>query len=366
MKKILTFLDYNLSVRGGAQYSSLLIMKELENDFDFSVVMPGIDTSPEVSSILLKNLDYFPSLFKKPFTYLELLVSLKMTVDKIDCDIYHCQMPVSLTAIGLLKKLNLIKKKPLIYTDRGLFEDYHWINKCFFKWLSSDIDTFITTTHKNKLDWCRYLGNRVQIQTIYNTSYTCFESSNNIYQREDRDSINIGFAGRYCDVKDWPLAESIILDLAKYEFVNVYMAIGIFTNEDVFQVNEMKSRLTSVLSIDRLNLKTNLDINEMKDFFSEMDIFISTSKTESFGRVAVEAMSQLCCVFGKKTGGLQEVIGYDDFIYTDKDDLNSKLLKLIFDRNAITEAQKMFYSRYINNFSVKKNIDSYKVVYENV
>lgn len=64
MKRVYTFLDYNIEVRGGAQFSSLLIMEKLEGEFKFIVVMPGKGICPNTETILIKSYEYLPSLFK--------------------------------------------------------------------------------------------------------------------------------------------------------------------------------------------------------------------------------------------------------------------------------------------------------------
>ena len=329
MKRIYTFLDYNLEVRGGAQFSSLLIIEKLKEEFEFIVVMPGKSICPSTKTILIKSYEYLPSVFKKPFTYFKILIELIKVLKNEDIDIYHCQMPVSLTLIGLLKKFKLIQNKPLIYTDRGLFEDYHLVNKLLIKYLFKQINTFITTTNKNYEDWNRYLKSN-KITTIYNTSFTCFEEKPTIYEKEKK-VLKVGFSGRYCEIKDWPLAEAICINLSKYKQVYINMAIGTFNEEDVKAVNNLRNRLLSYFDDMRIDIKMNLELEQMKNFFQDIDIFISTSKNESFGRVAVEAMSQHCCVFGKRVGGLQEVIGDELFLYSDLEEISNKLDKLILD-----------------------------------
>lgn len=280
---------------------------------------------------------------------------------KEEVDIYHCQMPVSLTLVGLLKKFRLIKNRPLVYTDRGLFEDYHLVNKLFIKLLFKQIDKFITTTNKNYEDWNRYLKSD-KITSIYNTSFTCFENKADISKRE-KQFLKIGFSGRYCEIKDWPLAEEICLNLSKYNQIHIAMAIGTFNEKDVKEVNNLKNRLLKYFDDKRIDIKMNLELEEMKSFFEDIDIFISTSKNESFGRVAVEAMSQHCCVFGKRIGGLQEVIGNELFLYSDLEELLIKLDNLILNNDRILKYKEEFYKRYIENFSVKNNIDSYRKIY---
>lgn len=363
--KIATFLDYNMNVKGGAQFSSLLIIEMLKLKYDFLLVMPGIEKNKICKNILIDNIDYFPSLFRNPYKYLKAILKIKEKIEEEKIEIYHCQMPVSLTMVGLLKKFKLISNKPLIYTDRGLYEDYHWINKLFIKFLSNEIDIFITTTTKNYNDW----KNKIEIKKmrmIHNTSFLNFEKEPLKIKKTTNKKLKIGFAGRFCEIKDWPLAEKIAGKLLEKSNVNVKFIIGAFTFEDFLEIEKMKKRILNKYKNSSFILETNLNFDDMKKFYDEIDIFISTSKNESFGRVVVEAMSQKCCIFGKKVGGLQEVIGNEDFFYSNIDELLNKLNKLNNNRENLNSYQNYFYDRYVNNFSLEANKIGYETIYEEI
>ena len=63
----------------------------------------------------------------------------------------------------------------------------------------------------------------------------------------------------------------------------------------------------------------NIPNDEVLDMYQAMDVFILTSKRESFGRTAIEAMAQGTVVFGTPVDGLPEVLGDKLYLYEDAD-----------------------------------------------
>jgi len=61
--------------------------------------------------------------------------------------------------------------------------------------------------------------------------------------------------------------------------------------------------------------------NEISDFYSKLDLFVSASRNETFGIVLIEAMSCGLPVIATKCGGPQEIVTEENGILIDKDNV---------------------------------------------
>lgn len=83
--------------------------------------------------------------------------------------------------------------------------------------------------------------------------------------------------------------------------------------------------------------------------YDNADIFILTSKSEAFGRTAVEAMSRKCVVFGTRILGLSDVIKDSDYLYSDIDDFGLKFQTFL--QKDAQEVKEEFFQRYKDYYS---------------
>lgn len=362
-------LDYNLSVKGGAQFSTFEIARGLRKKFKVSILMPGKSKYEykNLEIINIEELDYNSSIFRNPLKFLLSLKYFYINIKKYKPDIIHAQMPVSLMIVCFLKKIKLIESK-IIFTERGLFSDYCLLNKLFMKMNFREIDKFITTTNLNYEDWKKYfLKNQSdKMSVIYNTAKIEYEKNNVDNIKFDSKKIKkIGFCARFIEDKDWDLAVKITEEVLKKNGIKVVMVMGCFSEKEKKDWLKLKEYLYSKYG-NKVELFCNLNTEELLEFYDSIDLFILTSKNESFGRTAVEAMSRGCCVFGKNNGGLREVLGEEKYLFNN---LAEVLLKIqaLFDNDLIlSQEKKKNYDKYYSNFSIKKNLDSYEKLYGEV
>src|SRR5690625_2185949 len=88
------------------------------------------------------------------------------------------------------------------------------------------------------------------------------------------------------------------------------MAVGCLDKRSEIKTREMFAELDTLLG-DRFEGKINISLEEMDQFYYDLDIYILTSNknTESFGRTLVEAMSRNTVVLTTDAGGAVEVVG---------------------------------------------------------
>ena len=117
----------------------------------------------------------------------------------------------------------------------------------------------------------------------------------------------------------------------------------------------------------------NLSENEIRDFYSSIDILVVPSRIESFGQVATEAMACGCPVIGFDNSGLFDIIEHKKTGYLAKsynsDDLANGILwyyQNFYQKNYLSN---LCVTRIKENFSYevisKKYFDLYKEIIQN-
>ena len=125
--------------------------------------------------------------------------------------------------------------------------------------------------------------------------------------------MRIGFIGRYSPVKQLPLFLEICLELTKTRKKNFQFYIQSDISRD--EINNL------LLEIKKLN---NYEENELdlvllnsqddpKFFYKNIDIVISTSKTETFGLTCIEALAMGKRLYTINSKSIESLFGKVDF-----------------------------------------------------
>jgi glycosyltransferase involved in cell wall biosynthesis len=97
-------------------------------------------------------------------------------------------------------------------------------------------------------------------------------------------------------------------------------------------------------------------VDNMTDFYNEIDMLVLTSDKEAFGRVLVEAMSFRCPVIAANVGGVFEVVeaGRTGFLVppNDIEAYAKKIVLLATKSNLKIDMGRAGYERASNEFSV--------------
>lgn len=108
----------------------------------------------------------------------------------------------------------------------------------------------------------------------------------------------------------------------------------------------------------------------MAKWYSWADLTIVCSKSEAFGRVAVEAQLAGSLVIGADTGATVEIIedGKTGFLYkyNDTTDLASKILKAIDSSNKASEIAKSGQEKAMELFSKERNVNEILEIYTHI
>lgn len=368
-KKIAYLLEYPLDLPGGAQMSTeSLCMGLLGSEFEPIVICPHL---------LKKKREDYPF---RVITYdmgekriQNLLIrrkAFRQIIKQEKPDIVHVQMPESLITYGIAGIKSEKKNGPvMIFTDRGLFYGYRKHSLMLMLLALRRAKLLLTTTDFNKKMWEE--GSKVRpIGKVANTisdKFTAFDPVKKEKAIGENDGVlTVGLAGRICDEKDWPFAVKLIEAIAEAGVkIRLKLVLSVFEDGDDEKVAQIIKGIGAAIGEENLEFHQDYSQQEMQEYYYGLDVFIMTSKFESFGKAAVEAMSRKCAVISTDVGGLSEVIGKKDNLYT-KETMERAIMyiqRADEDRAFLASEQEYFYNRFKDNFSQERCIEDHLDIY---
>ncbi|MFA9457611.1 NAD-dependent epimerase/dehydratase family protein [Halalkalibacter sp. AB-rgal2] len=372
---VLIMSDNSLETVGGEQESTKIIINGVKDSFHISVIQPGQISKPVygVDYHIITKKTRIKHLIKNPIAFLLYIAKVRNYINKKRPAVIHTQAQVSFFIVALLKKLKLIPKRiRIVHTERGLFTKYNNFFKRIFYSFIKELDVLVTTTTFNMKHWKEAIQNKgiqVEFKVIENTAGELFEIYDPKLVKESNDTIVIGFAGRYCDWKNWPLAVEISKGLNGKlgEKLQVKMAVGCLDEASRLDTEKMFGAMKEMIG-ERFEGKINIDLKEMDKFYYDIDFFVLTSNynTESFGRTLVEAMSRGTVVLTTDSGGSVEVVGDDDYVCKGVNDFVERIYTIFLDQNLMKD-QKISNLKYVNEkYSLNNNVNKHNTLYSNL
>ncbi|MCR4806118.1 MAG: glycosyltransferase family 4 protein [Lachnospiraceae bacterium] len=381
--KILFLMEYPIDLPGGGQLSTWTLcdglkqqgytpivacpslLNKRKTEFAFKIVEYRSDENRERSrAARIKN-------------FVGRIFSFARIIRREKPDLIHVSMSESLITFGALRCLGFFKDIPFVYTDRGLAYGYRRHSKFCIKATMKRAAAMICTTGYNRALWLKE-GISVPIKVIPNTISEAFDicddskrgAMRSRYGIKDEDLV-IGFAGRISEEKDWDLVPVLVKALHDEGLsFKVALVLSLYEEQDEGIAQGIKKGITDSIGGDNLIYLQDLSQKEIADYYYMVDIFVMSSMFESFGKAAVEAMSRKCCVISTDVGGLSEVVGKKENLYT-KDDLSrftDRVKKLAANRKELEEDREFFYNRYRNLYTkethVMRHVETYRKVME--
>lgn len=371
MKKILIINDNNLSFLGGERESQLIIINGIKDKYKVSVIQPGLfeEKIDGVDFYSLTKCKRMKQLIKNVFAFFIYILKVGVKINKINPDIIHSQSQVSFFIVSLLRRFGIISKKTIfIHTDRGLYTKYSKFYRWLFQFSFKYLDCLVTTTYFNNHTWKEAndaKGIDLSYYVVGNTAGEIYEKID--YDRiQDNENIVVGFAGRMCDWKGWPLAEKIVCAIdskCKNSFFKMY--ISCLDDTSMSETKMLFERMKDLLG-DRFEGRINVPFTEMEEFYYSLDVFVLTSdsKSESFGRTVVEAMSRYTAILSTDAGGTEEVIGNNERICFEVDDFVRQIAGWYSDKTALLQEKERNLERVRLKYSLESNVTGYINVYE--
>lgn len=385
--KVLFLMEYPIDLPGGGQLSTWTLcdglvkqgltpvvvcpklLKKRRTDFDFKIVEYRSDENRERSKLA------------RITNFLSRIRSFHRIIRREKPDLIHVSMSESLITFGFLRCLGMFKKIPFVYTDRGLAYGYRRHSLMCIKATMKRAAGMICTTQFNKDLWQKR-GIRVPITVIPNTIGEAFDTYDDNkrgsmrikYGIKENESV-IGFAGRISEEKDWDfvpvlvraLKEGTDKDPAKLCF-KVALVISVYEDQDKEIVKRIKNEITASIGEENLIYLQDLPQTEIADYYYMVDVFVMSSMFESFGKAAVEAMSRKCSVVSTSVGGLPEVIGKEDNLYTKEDPgkFVKRVITLMKNKEELDGDREFFYNRYRNLYTREIHVMRHVSLYNSI
>ena len=392
-KKVLYLMEYPIDLPGGGQMSTQTLcdgivecfcdatssaqykydytpvvccpalLSKTPADYDFKLVTYTSDENREDTKL------------RRIINFLRRIGSFRKIIKAEKPDLIHVSMSESLITFGFLRCLGMFSKIPFVYTDRGLAYGYRKHSMTCIKATLKHAKRLLTTTEFNKGLWEKE-NLTCGITVIPNTISKAFNDYDDTKRAAMRkrfniadDELVIGFAGRISEEKDWPFVPEIVKALSKTNVkFKVALVISVYEAGDIDQVNMVKDGIIAEIGEDNLIYMQDLSQKEISEYYYLVDIFVMSSMFESFGKAAVEAMSRKCDVLSTTVGGLPEVIGKDENLYT-KDNLKKftdRVEYLYANPSELAQDREYFFDRYKNNYTISANVSKHLALYEDI
>lgn len=362
--------DNNLGFLGGERESQLIIINGASKKYRLAVIQPGEFTGA------IDNVDFYwrtkslrmKYLIKNPFAFGAYIVKVAALIRKIQPKVIHSNSQVSFFMVSLMKRFRMIDRKiRLIHTDRGLYTKYNRFFQWLFQFSFKYLDVLITTTQFNANSW-KEANEKKNIHLNYtvieNTAGEIYETLDETRVAEN-DYLTVGFAGRMCDWKGWPLAEKICTETARLAPDTHYkMCVSCFDDTAKKEAEDMFGRM-SALHGDKFEGKINVPFPEMEQFYYDTDVYVLTSlpKSESFGRTIVEAMSRRNAVLTTDAGGSPEVVGDSSTVCEKASEFAQHISRWSDDRAELDRVKQRNLERVRSEYTLENNVMKYIQLY---
>lgn len=380
--RIVFLLEYPIDLPGGGQLSTWTLCDGLvkEGSFEPVVVCPKL-LNKKARDFSFRVVEYKSdenrerNKVARIMNFLSRIRAFYRIIKKEKPDLIHVSMSESLITYGFLRCFGVFKDIPFVYTDRGLAYGYRIHSKLCIKTTMKHAAGMICTTEYNKSLWLKDKI-RTQISVIPNTISPVFNTYDENIRTQMRDKYNIGndefvigFAGRISEEKDWDFVPVLVKALhdGGVNF-KVALVISVYEEQDEAIVERIRKGIAASIGEDKLIYMQDLSQAEISDYYYMVDVFVMSSMFESFGKAAVEAMSRRCSVVSTSAGGLPEVIGKEENLYT-KDSMDKfvkRIKRLSMDADELERDRTFFYNRYRNLYTTEAHVMRHVELYRKI
>lgn len=198
--------------------------------------------------------------------------------------------------------LSLTQNSKMIYYDHGKAWYKKGFNSKNIKFLNRvDMIICVSNAAKRMLELKWGITNK-NVKIIYNAlRFTCKPENQTTKSINKNKPLNIGIAGRHISFKGFSLMLYTVSELKKRKVPCKLFIAGVGnTTDDLMRL------------VTKLNLEDDVKflglVEDMKEFYSQIDLFICPSIREPFGLVNIEAMAHGCPVIVAGVDGMPEIL----------------------------------------------------------
>lgn len=214
--------------------------------------------------------------------------------------------------------------------------------------VSNDIEKIFTGTYRFDPRRVSAIPNGIEIPEKVNEKGT-------------GSSLKVGSAGRLFPVKDYRLFVEIANETVRSKKNVVFSLAG--DGPDRASIENYVGRL----GLEKTFLLKGA-LNNMHDFYEDLDIYVNTSIHEGIPMTVLEAMSHQLPIIAPKIGGIDEIVrdGVEGFLVPDRDAalFAEKIAGLLENRSLLKEMGIAARERVVSHFSSQQMAETYCNLYK--
>jgi L-malate glycosyltransferase len=181
----------------------------------------------------------------------------------------------------------------------------------------------------------------------------------------DEDSLICLMLGTYEKRKGHQFLLSVFIKVIERVPKAHLIICGYGTDNQIENITKVIGEFKLEKSVSLLGFRTDID-----DLLGEADLLLIASQAfESFGLTAIEAMTRYIPVVSTNTGGLKEVINWNEGGYTfDRDDIDNysgKIIELLENIELRQKQGRLGRLRVENNFTIRRMVSEYCKIIRN-
>ena len=362
------------SYLNGASHSLLNILRGLKERYNFLVVLPEYGPIVHILGeeglsykvLQIPKCGYFGK--KKIRAYIEEIIKysneknlcilkLEKIISEFQPDIIYTNTSIVSIGYDISKKFKI----PHIWHIREYGDDDFGITyipfKLYVKLKVFRSDAVIFTTKLLRQHWTLNLYDAFVVSNAFSDQ----QNKRNVYLSKT-STIVIGIVGVVMEVKG-QLEALKILKLLLVEYptcvLNIYGSYEF--SDNYFQ------KLNKFISDNSLNNSVFFKGYVKQDVaYNEIDILLSCSISEAFGRTLIEAMSYGIPVVARNSGGPQELIvdGYDGFLFNTDEEAVEIIINVINKPNLLKTVIVNAGNTFQNRFTLPNMIKSMNKIFD--
>lgn len=218
--------------------------------------------------------------------------------------------------------------------------------------VSNDTRDYLMNECKIDADKILTISNGIDIGKVHQSA-----------KKNRENAVIVGSAGRLFQVKNFPCMINIAHEVLKHRPNVKFLLAG-----DGPEKEFLSHKIQQYGLADRFKMLGHL--NDMDDFYEEIDIYINTSRHEGTPMTILEAMSRGIPVLAFNHAGIKEIIknGVDGYLIPTDDIHNfaKRIIKLSEDCETLQKIGKNAMIKIADFYSMLKMVDEYRSLYTTV